>query len=103
MSLLSCFLLLQCLTASNRPRCVTMQTAVLRSAKRAVRGGCGPVSGEFGDLGSPAPFCFVRALGFRVVWTRHLCGYCSSRFRVPPSIGSGIPPRGGALRVRGGR
>jgi hypothetical protein len=27
-------------------------------AKRAVRGGCGPVSGEFGDLSSPALFCF---------------------------------------------
>jgi hypothetical protein len=27
-------------------------------AKRALRGGRGPVSGEFGDLSSPAPFNF---------------------------------------------
>ena len=48
-----------------------MQTAVLRSARKTSGAGRvvrdkrigGPVSGEFGDLSSPAPFCFATAYG----------------------------------------
>src|SRR5262249_10502147 len=58
-------------------------------AKRAVRGGGGPVSGEFGDLGSPASsFVMVQGLRFRGVpaGVYRPCGFYSPRLHLFLSI-----------------
>src|SRR5262245_48062176 len=55
--------------------CATMQTAVLRSARKTSGAGRvvrdkrigGPVSGEFGDLSSPAPFVESANSGYFVL------------------------------------
>lgn len=45
-------------TQSSLAMCYNANGRASQRAKRALRGGFGLVSSEFGDLGSPAPFLF---------------------------------------------
>jgi hypothetical protein len=51
-----------------------MQTAVLHSARKtSAAGQCGPVSGEFGDLSSPALYLFGQLLLVSRPWSLVRC------------------------------